>query len=314
VKKSQLFQKLGLFRDSPALLGEFDYEVKSRVRPRHFEAFLDIVEGGPLVVSESTRKSFSLLAEEFGFDELSVACREFVTAGDTEISDEKSRSVEVAPVKRPRVSIISDYHFATYESFHSYDEIVAFTRDLVAAEEKDILIDGITADDLLVEKAVETLYSNTVADFADNRPKNPFLALTLWRLFRGLYSRDTNSCIYCLNLLDKMAPTAFDKARLLLLSQCDSGSYGDFIPLPTAEWEIIDDAIAMLRHERSGKTDEARQLLQKLSDTGRYDKLFDHWPWYKLLLIIPGQSNSKEHSIALRGAVYYIESILGTLF
>jgi hypothetical protein len=48
--------------------------------------------------------------------------------------------------------------------------------------------------------------------------------------------------------------------------------------MPTANWDIIEEAIGVLQHEKNGKTDEAARLLQQLSDTGRYDKIFDRWP------------------------------------
>jgi hypothetical protein len=278
VRKLQLFENLGLFQDSPALLGANQYDVKSRVRPQHFEAFLRMVKGGPLVVSKSTHRSFSLLAEEFGFDELSVACREFMLRGKRSMVRVTSRRVKTAPVKRPRVRFTSNNYSATYESLHSLTEIDAFVNDLEHGTDYRIRIDGIGGDDRLLENAVKTVYLNTVADFGDDHPRNPFLALTLWRFVRELYWHSIDTATYCLNELDRMAPTGFDKARLLLLSQCDSGSYGSFVPMPTANWNIIKEALGMLRHEKNGNTDEATRLLQQLSDTGRYDKIFGRWP------------------------------------
>jgi hypothetical protein len=269
VKKSQLFEKLGLLQDSPALLGVDHYRVRSRVSRQNFEEFVRIVKGGPLVVSESTRDSFSLLAKEFGFDELSVACREFVA------SDGKSRCVEPAAVKRASVTIASLNRSNTYESLDSLYEINSFVNDLAQAKEDCIVLDGVNGRDRLVEKAVEAVYSNTVANFPDGHPKNPFLALALWKIQQGFYLFSINSCIYCLNRLHEMAPTNVDKARLLLLSQCDFGSYGDFIPLPTADWDVIGDAITLLLLEKNGRTHEATELLGKLSDTGRYDEILD---------------------------------------
>jgi hypothetical protein len=79
-----------------------------------------------------------------------------------------------------------------------------------------------------------------------------------------------DTAIYCFNLLNVIAPTAFDKAKLLILSQCDPSRPDDFVPLPTADWRIIGLGIRILSPEKNGKTKEARELLQKLKDTGLY--------------------------------------------
>jgi hypothetical protein len=273
VKRTKLFEKLGLFQNSPALLGAQYYEVQTWVPPQLLKAFVRIVEGGPLVVSESTRRYFSLLAEEFGFEELSVACRELTASGEGSGERGKSSSVETARVERPRVTITSRDRSTTYESLHSVSEIIEFVDDLEEAKEHCIVLEGIDGRDRVVEQAVEIVYSNTVADFGDEYPKNPFLALTLWKMRQLLFLSSVNSSIYCLNRFHEMAPTAFDKARLLLLSQCDSGSYGSFVPLARADWEVIDDALTILK---SDTTDEAAGLLKRLKDTGRYD-IFEHW-------------------------------------
>jgi hypothetical protein len=156
---------------------------------------------------------------------------------------------------------------------HFVYEILAFVDDLEEAKEHCIVLEGIDGRDRVVEQAVEIVYSNTVADFGNKYPKNPFLALTLWKIQQRLFLSSVNSSIYCLNRFHEMAPTAFDKARLLLLSQCDPASYGSFVPLPTADWEVINDGLAILK---SDTTDEATGLLQRLKDTGRY-RIFDRW-------------------------------------
>jgi hypothetical protein len=125
--------------------------------------------------------------------------------------------------------------------------------------------------DRLIEKAVEIVYSNTAANFPDSYPENPFLALFLWKLYNDLFSFSIETSIYCINRFHEMAPTPFDKGRLLPLSQCDTRYYGMFVPLPTANWVIIRDAVAILRQEKEGKASKATRILEMLKGSGLYD-------------------------------------------
>jgi hypothetical protein len=258
-----------------------------------------MVEGDPIVVSESTRESFSLLAEEFGFAELLAACSEFVQPSSaletTAVSNEESNSVETAQVELPRVVITVKGRVTEYESLHSRYEMEEFVRDLTEADDRKIRLEGIEGSDHLMEKAIKAVYSNTAANFPNDFSKIPFLAYFSWKFYQDLSGPSTEAGICCLNLLHEMAPTSFDKARLLLLSQCDSHRYGSFIPLPTADWDVIDDAVRMLARERNGRTDEARELLRKLNGTGLYDRVLSGWRSYSSLAIgAPKKAQSGE--------------------
>jgi hypothetical protein len=67
-----------------------------------------------------------------------------------------------------------------------------------------------------------------------------------------------------------MAPNGFEKARLLLLSQCGRANPGDFIPRRNADWDVIGSAIRILKTEKNGKRACADRLLEELKNTGRY--------------------------------------------
>lgn len=74
--------------------------------------------------------------------------------------------------------------------------------------------------------------------------------------------------MYCWNRLNEIAPSGFDKARFLLLSQCDPRYPDDFRPLPNANWTIIGTAVETLKAERNGKKAEADELFRRLKDRG----------------------------------------------
>jgi hypothetical protein len=278
VKKTRLLEKLGLFQDHPSLFASDSYEVRTPVSQRDFQAFLDIVEGGTITVSQTTCEIFSLLAREFRFEVLSAACAAFEASAEpicesptnTEDSDMASGFAEVSQASKPPVTIIVPDHCRTYEAFDSVSEVDAFVDDLAKATERGILIKGLNENDRLVERAVENVYFNTVAKFPDDYFKNPFLALILWKLHKGLYPWAIESSTDCLRKLNNMAPTSCEKALLLLLSQCDASCYGRFVPLPTADRNIITFAIRTLEHEDNGQMDFAAQLLKLLQDSRRY--------------------------------------------
>jgi hypothetical protein len=143
--------------------------------------------------------------------------------------------------------------------------------DLLNAKASDIKIEGIDGSDGLVEKAVAAVYSNTLADLGDDDTKKPFLVMVLWRLYTFWHELCFRPMLYCLNRLNEIAPTGFDKARLLLLSQCRRVSPPDFVPRSNADPYIISNAITLLIAENNGKSADADKLIQQLSITGRYN-------------------------------------------
>jgi hypothetical protein len=73
-----------------------------------------------------------------------------------------------------------------------------------------------------------------------------------------------------LNRLNEIAPSAFDKAKLLLLSQSDRICRDDYELGCMKDCIFTTDAIEMLRTEKNGRINEARELLAHLRKTGRF--------------------------------------------
>jgi hypothetical protein len=156
-------------------------------------------------------------------------------------------------------------HSTKYTVFKSLRKIRNFLQDLTDATEDGIVIEG-SSSPHKVEEAVRIVYTNIIASLPAGEARKQFAVLALWEMQKQLYESSIDSAIYCLNELHKIAPTAFEKARLLLCSQCDQ----NFIPLATADWKIIGNAIQLLKKEKNGETAAARDLLQTLKDTGSY--------------------------------------------
>jgi hypothetical protein len=269
VKKSVLSNRLGLFQETPSLLESEEYEVQTKVSLSVFSAFVYLLEGDRVGLHEATVESFRLLADEFGFEELSSACTSF--SASSGISEGESSGTETLRSLRPRVKLMYNNCLHTYEVLTSLSEINKFGLFLSGAKEEDIVIDGVNERDRVVDKAVATVYFNTVASLPDDNAKEPVLALILWQTHDWLHLYSIDTVIYCFRLLNIIAATGFDKARLLILSQCDPGRPDDFVPLPTADWSVIGTGIRILRQEKNGKTNEARELLRKLRATGWYN-------------------------------------------
>jgi hypothetical protein len=121
-----------------------------------------------------------------------------------------------------------------------------------------------------MEKAVETVYCNTVSDLGLSDATRPFFALILWEIQQQLEWASIDTTIYCLNRLHEIAPTGFDKARLLLLSQSDCICRDDYVYGPGENSIVILYATDMLQAERNGQQKEAGKLLRHLRNTGRF--------------------------------------------
>jgi hypothetical protein len=59
----------------------------------------------------------------------------------------------------------------------------------------------------------------------------------------------------------------------LLLSQCDPAYPDDYIPLPTADWQIIGEAICMFQVDKGVKREDLNRILQQLKDNGHYEAI-----------------------------------------
>jgi hypothetical protein len=155
----------------------------------------------------------------------------------------------------------------------SLDEIMDFASDLMEADEGGISIDGMDEDDRPMEKAVATVCFNTEASLPDTNAKAPFLALILWVIGERTFRDTVDTVTYCFNLLHGIAPTGFDTAKLLLLSQCDPDHPDDFVPLQTANWSIIFDAVNMLESQKHRKKVEAKALLRQMRESVQYERI-----------------------------------------
>jgi hypothetical protein len=284
VRKDSLLKKSGLFQECNSLLTAAEYEVRTPVLPRVLGAFADIIEGWPIDVSEDTCESFRLLSEEFHFEELSAACAEFMASPrlmtasppNTELLEIPGElgvgSGHCVTINRSRVGP------TTYRVLHSRDEIRDFSTALGWATQDRIVIDGIEGKDLIVEKAIEAVYCNTVAAFPESSAKKTFLALAMWKIHEGMlpFGR-IDGAIYCLNRLHEIAPTDFEKSKLLVLSQCDAGSPGGLEPLEDADWDIIRNAVTRMREGKNMRREDVREFMQQLKETGKYGRLI--WLW-----------------------------------
>jgi hypothetical protein len=292
VKKTILVKNLGLFRDSPSLLDADVYEIQSRVPLPVHAMFVNIVEGGPIILSDESCESFRLLAEEFQFEPLLVECASFMISRRRRSWFDSSRKTglcngesgeECQHSGRPRVTLTVNRYSRTFESLNSLDETKHFAICLQEATEDGIVIEGIEGRDRLVEKAVSTIYSNTVASLADDDRKRNHLVLVLWVIHKRVSSCSIDAAIYCLNQLNEIAPTSFEKARVLLFSQLEPRCPDEFVLVPNPDCSVIRDATHMLRFEKNGKREEANALLLKLKEAGSYQLQLEDWtpddPW-----------------------------------
>jgi hypothetical protein len=278
IKKTHLFERLLLFRCNPSLLGPDEYEVKTPVSPFVFSSFVEMVKGAPITVCRADFNDLRLLNEEFCFEALSAKLSEFEPKVSQPLTEAELLDLELSRMAPGhRVTITTENGSKTFVKLTSLSDIKDFASALSEVSEDGIAIDGIEEKDHIVERAVAVVYSNTVADLQSADAKEPFLALVLWVLHKWLYFICVDAVRYCMNRLHEIAPTGFDKEKLVLLSQCDLHCPGDFKPSPTADWAIIGEMVRKLKHESNGRSADARTLLRTLKDTGRYERLLVRW-------------------------------------
>ncbi len=172
-----------------------------------------------------------------------------------------------------------------YTVLKTLSEARDFCVDLRDAGEDQILV---TQEDK-VGYSVRSVLKNTILSLAPlsggdcskiREEDKPFMASVLWEMQKQLYGCSVDNSIYCLNMLNIIANSAFDKALLLLHSQCEGEN---FIPSDTADWDIISDAVLMLKTEKNGRRGVAVTLLLKLKDlsVGRekpFESVLADWP------------------------------------
>jgi hypothetical protein len=273
VKRTRLLEILGLFQDEPALLSH-DYEVQTSVSLGLFEDFMRIVQGKSVPISEENCEPFHALAEEFRFPALAAGCARFREWRDSIVGSSTHPGISdrgglgVGPGHRVTVSF--GYRSETFEVLNSLEQIDHFAMVLKQANETNIAIDEVQGNDRIVEKAVAVVYCNALTKLPNSPIKEQFLVLTLWRLHVWFLWNCIDAAIYCLNRLNEIAPAAFDKAKLLLMSQCNPLSPGKYLPLPNADATVIQDAVRMLEKEKNQKREDAKELLCQLKTTPLY--------------------------------------------
>ncbi|MDR1458045.1 MAG: hypothetical protein LBI37_00740 [Puniceicoccales bacterium] len=108
-----------------------------------------------------------------------------------------------------------------------------------------------------LEDAVETIIKNTAEEVCNLSPDNkgykdllpehkPLIAVLAWAGLQYCASASPAACKVCLSILDDIAATDYDKAKLILRSQCTDDNY---TPKQGAEWTIIGNTICMLKRE-----------------------------------------------------------------
>jgi hypothetical protein len=254
-------EKLSLFQKNPSLLKADEYEVQSQVSLSVFSAFVYILEGGPIRLCDSTFEFFRVLAEEFGFEVFSPS-RD--SPGDRTI-----------PVGRRSVTLTVKGRSTRYEVLRTVSEIEDFATDLIEADEGGIVIDRLDKENYPMQSAIACVYTNTKESLPDTNAKTPFLALILWVIGKRVHYHTIDTVACCFVLLDMIAPTGFEKGRLLLLSQCDADRPDDFVLLPTADWTIVRDAVLVLESQKNRRAKEAKALLQRLQENEEYKPM--HW-------------------------------------
>jgi hypothetical protein len=257
-----------------------DYEVRTEVPPDIFAAFVSIIEGGPITLSDDTCDFLRLLSLEFRFKALSKACSEFMgltesfSETDESSSDEDSDEGEVDVGPGHAVTIIYEDRFRRYDVFRCHEDALHFAVDLEHAKQRHIAIDGMKWHHRIVERAVAAVYANTLADFPDDDVHKGLLLLILWDLQVAFYDWNLGASIYCANRAHEITQIGFDEKRLMFLSQCDPARPDEFVPLPNANPVVMGNVICMMRKEKNGKTKEAERFLRKLEDSGRYNNAF----------------------------------------
>ncbi|MDR1366507.1 MAG: hypothetical protein LBJ13_01195 [Puniceicoccales bacterium] len=186
--------------------------------------------------------------------------------------------------QRVRIRIIPE-QLAEYTSLDSFDQAKNFAMDLSEAKEDQIQIEG-DVNAQKIETAVRIVLENTVRKWFPNfdpngsfasipDEKKPMLAAFLWEIQEWLFMCSINSALYCLNKLHEIAPSDFDKAKLLLLSQCESERSPN--PLDGADWNVIGNAVLMLKREKNGRSEDAKILLGRLKRSDHYEALLGDW-------------------------------------
>ena len=131
-----------------------------------------------------------------------------------------------------------------------------------------------------IAEATKTLIENTID--ADNlestdlsNDKKALLAALCRIATQQFISSFPDAVTYPAEILKKIAPTNYDIAVLLLESQCES----NYLPKNTADWNIIGDAVYLLKNEKNGHTSKANNLLKQLKElkSNIYAPLLAKW-------------------------------------
>jgi hypothetical protein len=251
VKKTDL-ETFSLFQKNPSLLDSDEYEVQSQVPLPVLSSLVYTLEGGPITFCEATFNFYQPLADEFGLEKFF----------DSQVKSPR-------PGRRS-VTLTVKKCSTRYEVLRAVWEIQHFAKSLMKVDEGGIAINGREVSNHPMENAIAAVYCNTKASLPNTRPKAPFLALILWIIGQEASKYTIDTVTYCLDLLQMLAPTGFDTARLLLLSQCDPSRPDDFVLLETADWSVVREAVVMLEAQKHRKAKEAKALLKQLQENEQY--------------------------------------------
>ncbi|MDR2735334.1 MAG: hypothetical protein LBB20_00625 [Puniceicoccales bacterium] len=182
-----------------------------------------------------------------------------------------TKTIEIKPTK--------------YTSLKSTREARNFAMDLTDKKKGKVMAASNSGEEMKISDVVKLVLRNTLKDlikedvdldnikgeelvdkFKDSKKDKAFFVSILWTIQSMLIGYSVNSSIYCLNLFHKIAKNSFEKARLLLLSQCDQNSSDEYIPRKDSDREVMKVAINMLKYEKDGYTKDADELLKKLKD------------------------------------------------
>lgn len=148
-----------------------------------------------------------------------------------------------------------------------------FADALYEAKYDDIEIEsktGRVTSSSRLNDAIDVIINNSFLKAATNEKLKLLYMVFLWSIYKSVFPSNLETQGFCYERMNEIAKTSFEKARLLLLSQCEAETV---IPFENADWGIIGDAVYMLADEKNGCREQAFELLEKLKKTGKYPML-----------------------------------------
>lgn len=148
-----------------------------------------------------------------------------------------------------------------------------FADALYEAKYDDIEIEskiGMVTSHSRLNDAINVIINNSFLEASTNEKLKQLYMVFLWSIYKSVFPSNLETQGFCYEKMNEIAKTSFEKAELLLLSQCKTGKV---VPLESADWSIIGDAVYMLADEKNGYRERAFELLKELKATGKYPML-----------------------------------------